>query len=198
MAIDLSQFHLFNVADSGGVWNVLSSRLLYIVARETGCAFFVTSFVHYECLAKPRNAQSAIDEDLQRRFVEATGKNEIQSFSIDITDLQEDVVLENRHRMSKGELSSMAFARKTGQAFLTDDQGTRKLAAPLLERGRTQTTPHLFGWLIFGGKLTDNEKRTVIEQHKELGRPLEKQFDEMYEAALLYRLMATPRTPDPE
>ena len=56
-----------------------------------------------------------------------------------------------------------------------------------------QTTPHLFGWLFFEGKLMDADKRTVIDQHKEVGRPLERYFEEMYGTALRYRLMAAPR-----
>jgi hypothetical protein len=53
-----------------------------------------------------------------------------------------------------------------------------------------QTTPHLFGWLFFSGRLSDGEKSAIIEEHNSLGRPLEKYFEEMYNRALQYRLTA--------
>ncbi len=193
MAVDPSQFHPHNVADTCAVWNVLSSRLLYAVARGAGCGFCLTSFVQYECLIKPRKKEGQHDQELQRRLIVAIQQKEIQSYSIDIGDLQEVILLENRKRVSKGELSSIAFAKKTRQAFLTDDEGARKLAELSLDRGMVQTTPHLFGWLFFGAKLVDADKRTVIDQHNEVGRPLERHFEEMYETALSYRLMATTR-----
>jgi hypothetical protein len=193
MAIDPSQFHPNNVADTCAVWNVLSSQLLYAVARSSGCGFCLTSFVYYECLIKTRKKQDAVDQELQRRLIAAMEQKQIEQYSIDIADLQEVIVLENRKRVSKGELSSIAFAKKTRQAFLTDDQGARKLAELSMDGGMVQTTPHLFGWLFFEGKLMDADKRTVIDQHKEVGRPLEKHFDDMYGMALSFRLMAAPR-----
>lgn len=198
MAVDPSQFHPHNVADTCAVWNVLSSKLLYAVARSAGCGFCLTSFVHYECLIKPRKVEHKHDQELQRRLKAAIQLKEIVPYSIDIGDLQEVIVLENRKRVSKGELSSIAFAKKTRQAFLTDDQGARKLAEQSLDRGMVQTTPHLFGWLFFAGRLIDGDKRTVIDQHNEVGRPLEKHFDEIYGTALSYRLMVAPRVSNSE
>jgi len=99
-------------------------------------------------------------------------------------------VLESRKRVSKGELSSIAFAKKTRQAFMTDDHGARKLAERSLEMGMVQTTPHLFGWLFFTGKLLDSDKAAIVEQHNEVGRPLERYFEEMYQTALSYRLIS--------
>src|SRR5436190_756984 len=190
MAIDPSQFHPHNVADTCAVWNVLSSQLLYSAARDAGCGFCLTSFVRYECLIKSRKKEDKHDQELQRRLNTAVQQKQIESYSIDIGDLQEVIVLENRKRVSKGELSSIAFAKKTRQAFLTDDQGARKLADLSLDRRMVQTTPHLFGWLFFQGKLLDGDKQTVIDQHKEVRRPLEKYFEQMYGTALSYRLMA--------
>ena len=91
--------------------------------RSSGCGFCLTSFVYYECLIKPRKKQETADQELQRRLIAAMEQKEIEPYSIDIADLQEVIVLENRKRVSKGELSSIAFAKKTRQAFLTDDQG---------------------------------------------------------------------------
>jgi len=193
MEVDPSRFHPHNVADTCAIWNVLASQLLYTVARVAGCGFCMTSFVHYECLIKPRKSKDERDLELQRRLVARIQQKEIQSYSIDIGDLQEVIVLENRKRVSKGELSSIAFAKKTRQAFLTDDQGARKLAELSLDRGMVQTTPHLFGWLFYDGKLVDADRGTIIEQHNEVGRPLGMHFEEMYGIALSYRLMANAR-----
>ena len=193
MAVDPSGFYILNVADTCAIWNILSSKLLYAVAREAGFRYCFTSFVHYECLIKPRKKADGRDEELRRRLTAKMQQDEVESYSIEIGDLQEVIVLQNRKRVSKGELSSIAFAKKTRQAFLTDDQGARKLAERSLEMGMVQTTPHLFGWLFFQGKLVDSDKKTIIDQHKEVGRPLERFFEEMYTTALSYRLMATPR-----
>jgi len=108
--------------------------------------------------------------------------------SIDLDDLNEVGVLERRQKLSKGELSSTVFAKKTGQAFLTDDQTARRIAAGYLEDDRVQTTPQLFGWLILKGFLGDSDKDAVIEEHTRLGRPLGEYFGVMYLRALELRL----------
>ena len=93
--------------------------------------------------------------------------------------------------LGKGELSSIAFAKRTRQAFLTDDQGARKLATTSLDNCNIQTTPHLFGWLMYQQFLSDSDKDRVIAQHEEFDRPLKKYFEIMYTKALEYRLMNT-------
>ena len=191
MSVDPSKFFQFNVADTCAIWNILSSHLLYCVARAAGCAFCCTSFVHYECLRKPRKNHDTCDKELQLRFKAKLEQNEIQAYSIDIADLQDVMVLESRKRVSKGELSSIAFAKKTRQAFMTDDQGARKLAEASLDVGMVQTTPHLFGWLFFTANLVDTDKNTIVNQHNDMGRPLQPYFEEMYRTALSYRLMAS-------
>ncbi len=112
MAVDPSKFCLLNVADTCAIWNVLSSQLLYSVARVAGCEFCCTSFVRYECLSKPRKNHDHGDQELQRRLKTKLQQNEIKSYSIEIADLQDVMVLESRKRVSKGELSSIAFAKK--------------------------------------------------------------------------------------
>jgi hypothetical protein len=91
--------------------------------------------------------------------------------------------------LSKGELSSVAFAKKTRQAFLTDDQKARLLAREVIGRSMVQTTPHLFGWLYFNRRLGEGDKDAIIAEHKSLGRPLAKHFEAMYEEAMRCRLM---------
>lgn len=190
MAIDTSSFHLHNITDTCGVWNVLSSRTLYTRARNAGVNFICTGFVVYECLFKPRKATDPCDVELCSRLRMAQRDSDFKSYPLDIADLQTIEILENRKRLGKGELSSIAFALKTRQAFLTDDQRARKLAREVMRSSITQTTPHLLGWLFFTGQLVDGEKDTVIKEHQEMNRPLSKYFEEMYLESCRCRLMA--------
>lgn len=190
MAIDPSQFHTLNVADTCSIWNVLSSLRLYAAACEANCSFCCTEFVIYECLYKRRSNDVPEEQELMRRLRRENEQKRIVAYSLDIADLQAVAVLENRRRLSKGELSSIAFAQKTGQAFLTDDKKARKLSESVLPQRMTQTTPHLFGWLIFTSRLTDSDKDLVIGQHEDHGRPLRKFFEEMYFEALRCRYHA--------
>ncbi len=95
-------------------------------------------------------------------------------------------ILERRKKLGKGELSSIAFAKGTGQAFLTDDQKARKLALEVLP-GQVQTTPHLFGWLLFEGTLNDSDSASVIAEHEQVNLPLGQYFKEIYETVQRYR-----------
>lgn len=82
----------------------------------------------------------------------------------------------------------MIFAKKTRQSFLTDDQGARKVSEEYIGLPSTQTTPQLFGWLTFSGKILDSEKDIIIMQHKNVDGILEKYFQEIYLEALELRL----------
>ena len=187
VAIDPSKFHLINVADTCSVWNVLSSPRLHAAAKEAKCEFCVTSFVRYECLAKPRKAPTVAETELMRRLTHEQARGGFTAHSCDIGDLQAIRILESRKRLGKGELSSIAFAMKIGHAVITDDRKARKLAE---DSGHTlaQTTPHLFSWLIFNGRLGDSDKTTVIDQHRSMERPLAPHFETAYEMALQCRL----------
>lgn len=187
MAIDPSRFHLVNVADTCSVWNVLSSARLYSAAKEARCDFCITTFVSYECLLKPRKSINATQQQLMDKLKKEQKNDAFSPHSCDIGDLQSIRVLENRKRLGKGELSSIAFAMKIGQAFITDDMKARKLA---VESGHklTQTTSHLFAWLIFTNKLGDSDVSTVISQHVNSGMHLQKHLNEANELALQCRL----------
>jgi hypothetical protein len=192
MAIDPSKFQLINVADTCSVWNVLSSVVLHTAAKEAHCEFCITSFVRYECLSKPRKRTPTIAEsELMRRLTQEQGRGGFAAHSCDIGDLQAIKLLESRKRLGKGELSSIAFAMKIGQAVITDDVKARKLAEDS-GHAHVQTTPHLFSWLIFKGRLGDSDKATVIAQHKSMDRPLAPHLETAYEMALQYRLNAPP------
>jgi predicted nucleic acid-binding protein len=116
-------------------------------------------------------------------------KGKFTAYSCDIDDLQTIGLLQNRKRLGKGEISSIAFAMKYQQAVLTDDQKARRLA---LEAGHkaVQTTPHLFGWLVFIGRLGDQDKDVVIAEHRELDGILSQYLEEAYLLALQCRLAA--------
>jgi len=192
MAIDPSTFHLVNVADTCSVWNVLSSVRLHAAAKEACCEFCITGFVRYECLTKQRKGiPTDAETELMRRLIQEQGRGGFAAHSCDIGDLQAIRILESRKRLGKGELSSIAFAMKIGQAVITDDKKARKLAE---DSGHvlTQTTPHLFSWLIFNGRLGDADKSTVIAQHEAMERPLAPHFETAYEMALQCRLNSAP------
>jgi hypothetical protein len=188
VAIDPAKFHLINVADTCSVWNVLSSLRLHAAAKEARCEFCITSFVHYECLIKPRRKEpTATETQLMQRLKQERGRGGFADHSCDISDLQAIGVLESRKRLGKGELSSIAFAMKIGHAVITDDMKARKLAEDS-GHALVQTTPHLFSWLIFHGRLGDWDKGTVIDQHKAMDRPLAPHLETAYDLALQCKL----------
>ncbi|EIK63613.1 hypothetical protein PflSS101_4649 [Pseudomonas lactis] len=94
--------------------------------------------------------------------------------------------MENRKRLGKGELSSIAFAMSIRQAFITDDKKARKLSVDV-GNTLTQTTPHLHSWLIFKNLLTDTDHGTVTSQHQSMGGTLGPHFNTAYDLALQYR-----------
>ena len=190
MEVNLTSFFKNNVTDTCAVWNILSSLQLFQTSIIAGCSFCCTKFVIYECLHKPRIEYCELDEELKNRLKQAIDKGYFNSYHISIEDLQDVEILRKRKNISKGELSSMVFAKKTGQAFLTDDQKARKLAAFILHKDKIQTTPHLFGWLFYSGYLNDADKDIIIMEHKRFNRPLEKYFDEVYLKALELKLFS--------
>ena len=188
MATDPSKFFLSNVVDTCAVWNVLSSRRLFGSAGTAGCVFCCTAYVNYECLKKPRKNPSEIGRKLQDRLISARRQGQFRVHHLDIDELLELDILEQRKRLGHGELSSIVLAKRTNQAFLTDDQKARSLAQTNLASGRVQTTPHLFGWLLFTSRLLDGDLKDVIDEHVALNGRLEPYFEEMYKVALMYRL----------
>lgn len=168
---------------------MLSSKLFFQTILSVKISFACTKFVIYECLHKPRNSSNALELDLQRRFESEQAKGRFREYHIDIEDLQDIDVLSKRKNLSKGELSSMVFAKRTSQAFMTDDQGARKLASSFMYYDMVQTTPQLIGWLIFEEYLNDAEIESIIAEHDRFNRPLGKYFREVYKKAMEYRLL---------
>jgi hypothetical protein len=190
MRIDITKFNMYNVIDTCSIWNILSSKVLTSRAENNGCLFSCTRFVVYESLYKPRKKKNDYDIELQKRLLEKKVEGKFNEYHISIEDLQDVEILKNRRNLSKGEISSMVFAKKTRQAFLTDDQGARKLSEGYIGLENTQTTPHLFGWLTYNGSISESDKSTIIEQHNAMNGLLEKYFLEIYSLALEKRLMA--------
>jgi hypothetical protein len=135
---------------------------------------------------KPRKKDDKCDKELQRRLVAERTKGAFQTYNLAIEDLQEVEILAKRKNLGKGELSSIAFAKRTLQAFLTDDQKATKLALAVIP-GFVQTTPHLLGWLVYEGTLEDSDTAYVIAEHEAMNGPLAKSFDEICETAQRYR-----------
>jgi predicted nucleic acid-binding protein len=192
MAIDLSNFFKINITDSCAVWNVLSSSILFHAATGMNCVFSLTAFVNYECLFKSRSSQSSEEETLKNKLREQQNKGDFQVYHLTIEDLQDLKILEQRKALGKGELSSIAFAKRTRQAFLTDDQGARKLASQIMGSEMVQTTPPLLGWLIFTQRVSESDKHKIIEDHESFKRPLRPYFEKVYYDALQFRLTANP------
>lgn len=191
-----SQFHPYNVVDTCSIWNILSSKRLYeaSISPLAKCNFCCTNFVYYECMVKPRDNKTPEALELQERLLaERERREQFKDYHLDIEDLQKVEVLEKRKNLGKGELTSIIFAKKTRQAFLTDDKGARELAEQVITDGRVQTTPHLLGWLFYKNILADSDNASIIEEHSKFRREkrgnLSRFFTEMYERAYEYQLM---------
>ena len=195
MRINIKSFKCYNVIDTCSIWHLLSSERLYGMAKTNGCYFSCTKYVLYECLHKPRSSFKEEERRLIEKFNKELDKFYSPSFSISIDDLQSIMNLEQRKSLSKGELSSIVFAKKIGQAFITDDQRARKLAESYLEPEYTQTIPHLFGWLSYIQKILDNDKAIIIQEHEYNGGTLTKFFDEVFNKARELILMENHASP---
>jgi predicted nucleic acid-binding protein len=193
MEINLTVFLLFNVIDTCAVWNILSSMKLYNASLNAGCKYSFTKFIEYECIRKERSVWTQDAMHLRELLIKEMGKNKIQAYSISIQDLQEIEVLRQRKNLGRGELSAIVFAKKTNQAFLTDDQPARKLAEKILGKGKVQTTPHLLGHLFYKRHLIDADITEVISEHNSYTSnswgKLDAFFKSVYEESLRIRLM---------
>jgi hypothetical protein len=189
---DFSKFRLSNVGDTCSIWNMLSSRLLWSTARGTGVTICCTYFVKYECLYKPGQVRPERKE-MQERVRREIERGNLICCNIELEDLQDIQLLATRKKVSTGELSSMVFAKRTAQAFLSDDGKARKLAATIMEKDFIQSTPHLVGWLYFLWKLQDSDKDQITSDLQQLNRSLHPHLNNAYEEACRCRLMNYPR-----
>jgi len=126
---------------------------------------------------------------MQRRVRREIESGNLVCCNIELEDLQDIQILSTRKKVSTGELSSMVFAKRTSQAFLSDDGKARKLAITIMEKDFIQSTPHLIGWLYFQGKLQDSDKNQIETDLRQLNRNLQPHLDSAYKEGCRCRLM---------
>lgn len=189
MNIDITKFNKENVVDTCSIWNILSSNRFYSVAIDIVKEFAITEYVVYEALFKKRTSMNSSDKILKTRLEKEISIKKFKVYGISIADLQEVEILNNRRNLGKGEISSIAFAKKTGKlSFITEDQSARKFSREIV-KVNTQTTSHILGWLFFEGYLLDGDLQYIVDEHKSFNGPLEKYFKEVYEEAYRCKLM---------
>ncbi|NQX71809.1 type II toxin-antitoxin system VapC family toxin [Paenibacillus alba] len=166
---DLTYFNQLNLIDSCAVWNLLSTTRLYNASKEAKIHFILTSFILYECLYKPRKNENLKDNELKRRLIQERERGHFKDVNmISIEDLQQLDIIENRKRLSKGELTAIACALRLNNAgFVTDDRGARNMAVQVLDDNQIRTTPNLLGWLFYNNFLQDSDYNTIIDEHKQ-------------------------------
>lgn len=190
-----THFNKYNITDTCAIWNLIASTIFYGTSKAVGCTFSCTQFVVYECLYKPRSTKpSEQEEELRERFRKEYERRAIVSYKISIQDLQTVEILANRKKISKGELSSIVFARQTRQAFLSDDKGAIKLALTELDSTMVQSTSLLFGWLFFHSHLADHQKEQIILDLETLGRNMRQHYEDAYNHSLQFKLMTQNNT----
>lgn len=183
-----STFKLLNVADTCSLWNVLASPLLYRNARAAGVSLSSTRFVRYECLHK-RGSNSPEWNEQRKRLRERVTAGEVMFCDIELEDLQEVASLEGRLAISKGELSSIAWAKRTRQSFFSDDKKAKRLAKTVLEDESIQDTPHLCAWLCIKGGIHEHDEEQIRADLKSLNRFLDPHISNAFRSALEIRLM---------
>lgn len=189
MNIDITKFEKLNIIDTCSIDNLLSSETLYRAALTANCIFCYTKFVEYEMLYKNRKKINEHSMKLQQKLKAETILNKFECHSLSIDDLQEIEILEKRKKLGGGELSSIAFAKKINQCFMTDDSNARKLGQSVLGDKRVQTTPHLLGWLFYIRDLIDGDFPSIIKEHESYFRPLSEYFKEAYYESLRIKSM---------
>jgi predicted nucleic acid-binding protein len=189
MNIDITKFEKLNIIDTCSIDNLLSSDTLYRAAITANCIFCYTKFVEYEMLFKGRKNITEPSQKLQQKLKDETKSKRFECHNLSIDDLQEIEILEKRKKLGGGELSSIAFAKKINQCFMTDDSQARKLGQSVLGMGRVQTTPHLLGWLFYFRNLIDNDFSVIIMEHESYLRPLSRYFEEAYHESLRIKSM---------
>lgn len=188
MRIDITTCTKLNVTDSCAFWNILSSPTFYSVLIDQKFDFACTDFIVHECLHKKRTEPTKEDSSIQNKFKLLLKTRKVVSHKLSIEDLQDDEILKYRKSLGKGELSSIAFAKKTRLSFHSDDQGARKIAEQILGVKQVQTTPLLLGWLFYNNHLSDRDLEPIIKDHISAGRPLERFFREVHEESWRIKL----------
>src|SRR5689334_8984407 len=99
MAVDVTQFYPYNIADTCSVWNILSSSTLYEAAHTSKCYFACTAYVSYECLVKPRKAPTSADKILRERLIRQRTIGRFTEFHLSLEELEDVAMLERRKKL---------------------------------------------------------------------------------------------------
>ena len=166
VSVDVSAFALVNAIDTCSIWNMLSSPRLLSAALAKGCGFVVAGYVRYEAIEKQRTNPSQADLIMQQNLKgRLENKKGFASEPISLSDLTAVANIPEVRRLGRGEIAALALARKLRSAILTDDQRARWLASKA-GVDRAQTTPHLLGWLLYEGALSDGDVGDIIIEHE--------------------------------
>jgi hypothetical protein len=175
--------------DTCAVWNILSSKTLSVAARGR-CHFMLAEYVRYECLVKPRKTPN--DQLQDRLREELISERYFSAIPLTIEDLRDLAVTVGKvRRFHHGEFAALALARKLGNGFLTDDLAARRVGESTIGLMRVRTTPHLVGWLVYQGHLTDGDIPTIIADNEALNTrygQLGKHIRKCYEHAMGLKL----------
>lgn len=154
--------------DTCAIWNILSSKALTVAARGR-CHFVLAEYVKYECLVKPRKKPAPQLQARLRQELAAGTHFSVHPLTVeDLRDLSANIG--RVRKFHSGELAALALARKLGNGFVTDDRTARAVAENSIGISRVRTTPHLVGWLIFLGHLSDGDIPTIIADNAALNR----------------------------
>lgn len=181
---DFTEISRFSVIDTCAILNIFSSEKFYNAIISADFSFCYTSFVEYETFFKTVKVLTKEIQNQRDKLRQETCKKRFRCEHLSIDDLQEIKILEARKRLGKGELSSIAFAKKTNQPFMTDDQGARKLGEKILGKQNVLTSPRILGWLYFHRILIDSDHKDVISEHKNSGRNMAGIYDDVYQEAV--------------
>jgi predicted nucleic acid-binding protein len=194
-------FPIEAITDTCSVWNILCSRVLTSAAKSKGHQFILTDYIHYECLVKKRKRPSDLDQDLQKRLRSELTTS--QNFSVQTLGVDDLLFLAAYpgvlKQLDRGELSALALAQKLRKGFLTDERAARKAAESVLGLAQVRTVPHLVGWLVYGGHLTDSDIPQIIADNTaarndkgRIGKFIQKCFEHALGMRLRDQIVAQP------
>ena len=181
---DFSTICKFSVIDTCAILNLFSSDKCYNAVSSENFMFCYTSFVEYETLYKKVKVITNQIINQRKKLLQETKKNKFRREHLSIDDLQEIEILQARKNLGKGELSSIAYARKTNQPFTTDDIRAKKMGEQILGKDKVITSTRILGWLYFNRILLDTDHKDIITEHIKNGRTMAKIYDEIYDEAM--------------
>lgn len=165
----ITSFPMVSTVDCCSVWNIICSQTLALAAKLHGHHFILADYVRYECLVKPRSAITPLGAALREKLQGELSSGKFFSVAaVSVEDLREVAAHVGQTKaFHQGEFAALALANKLGNGFITDDQRARSVGERVLGVSRVRTTPHLVGWLVYIGRLTDSDVPQVISDNTE-------------------------------